>query len=271
MSLISNTRIRRDLQLYDGALVHAYWQCTDHARQYLLRNHRCSLHPAATVGRHPCRHPKFKELYLNILADKKKHYGISMIDAALMDNHFHFFVRIRTIKELSSFLQSVNTSFAKLLNHAIGRTGSVVELRVKAQVVEETDEAVLGLQAYLALNRWHCAKRTRPEHFRFSGYRHYAGIEPDQRFDTSEAWLSLGDSDEARAAAYIDLVEVKRLEGRGNDEDLLEPSRLYFGSAEFSFTRTERLLTAVREHHRALRQARKLRLTTSDATASKKD
>ena len=253
MSLISNTRIRRDLQLYDGALVHAYWQCTDHARQYLLR------------------YPKFKELYLNILADKKRHYGISLIDSALMDNHFHFFIRIRTVKEFSTFLQCVNTSFSKQLNHAIGRTGSVVELRVKTQVVEETDEAVLGLQAYLALNRWHCAKRTRPEHFRFSGYRHYAGIERDFRYDTSEAWLSLGDSDEARAAAYIDLVEAKRLEGRGNDEDLLEPSRLYFGSAEFSLTRTERLLTAVREHHRALRQARKLGLQCTDATVSKKD
>ncbi|OGQ99747.1 MAG: hypothetical protein A2284_19295 [Deltaproteobacteria bacterium RIFOXYA12_FULL_61_11] len=253
MSLITNTRIRRDLQLHDGALVHAYWQCTDHARQYLLR------------------HPKFKELYLNILADKKKHYGISLIDVALMDNHFHFFIRIRTVREFSTYLQSVNTSFAKLLNHAIGRTGSVVELRVKAQVVEETDEAVLGLQVYLALNRWHCAKKTRPEHYRFSGYRHYAGLEQDPRFDSSEAWLSLGESDETRAAAYKDLVEAKRLEGRGNDEDLLEPSKLYFGSPEFSLSRTERLLIAVREHHRALRQVRKLRLFASDAATSKKD
>jgi len=54
------------------------------------------------------------------LANKKKHYGISLIDVALMDNHFHFFIRIRTIKEFSTFLQGVNTSFAKLLNHAIG-------------------------------------------------------------------------------------------------------------------------------------------------------
>ena len=251
--MITNTRVRRDLQLYDGALVHAYWQCTDHARQYLLR------------------HLDFKEMYLTILAAKKKHYGISLFDAALMDNHFHFFVRIRTVKEFSTFLQCVNTSFAKLLNHAIGRTGSVVEMRVKTQVVEETDEAVLNLQAYLALNRWHCTKRTRPENFRFSGYRYYAGLEKDERFDISEAWLSLGETDEARAAAYRELVEAKRLDGKGKDEDLLEQSRYYFGSAEFSLSRTERMQTAVREHHRALRQAREQRLATSDAAAPKKD
>ncbi|OGR04227.1 MAG: hypothetical protein A2284_05205 [Deltaproteobacteria bacterium RIFOXYA12_FULL_61_11] len=74
-----------------------------------------------------------------------------------------------------------------------------------------------------------------------------------------------------REEVSSDLVEAKRLEGRGNDEDLLEPSRLYFGSAEFSLSRTERLLIAVREHHRALRQARKLRLQSTDAAASKKD
>ena len=253
MSPITNTRVRRDLQLHDGALVHAYWQCTDHARQYLLR------------------HPKFKELYLNILADKKKYYGISLVDVALMDNHFHFFIRIRTVGEFSTFLQSVNTSFAKLINHAIGRTGSVVELRVKAQVVEETDEAVLRLQVYLALNRWHSKSRTLPQNYRFSGYHHYAGIRKDPRLDTSEAWISLGDSDEDRAAVYREMVEAQRLEGTGKDDDLLEPSRHFFGSTEFTLSRTELLLIAVGEHHRALRQARKLRLTTSDAAASKKD
>ena len=127
MSIITNTRVPRDLQLHDGDLVHAYWQCTDHARQYLLGN------------------PAFKELYLNLLAENKKSYGISLIDHCLMDNHFHLLLRIRTVSEFSRFFQSVHTSFAKQINREMGRTGSVVELRVKAQVVEEHEDAVLDL------------------------------------------------------------------------------------------------------------------------------
>ncbi|OGQ95160.1 MAG: hypothetical protein A2284_00515 [Deltaproteobacteria bacterium RIFOXYA12_FULL_61_11] len=166
-----------------------------------------------------------------------------------------------------SLLQSVNTSFAKLLNHAIGRTGSVVELRVKTQVMEETDEAVLRLQAYLALNRWHYAKRTRPEHFRFSGYRHYAGIERDDRIDTSEAWLGLGETDAERAAAYRELVETKRLEGKARDEEVLVGPRYFFGSVQYCLSRTEHLLSQVRDHNRELYEARKLAATD----ASQKD
>ena len=248
MSIITNTRVPRDLQLHDGDLVHAYWQCTDHARQYLLGN------------------PAFKELYLNLLAENKKSYGISLIDHCLMDNHFHLLLRIRTVSEFSRFFQSVHTSFAKQINREMGRTGSVVELRVKAQVVEEQEHAVLNLQAYLALNRWHCPERTRPEAYPFSGYRHYAGIEKDERLDTSEAWLGLGETDAERAAAYRDLVKAKRLEGKAQDEEVLAGPRYFFGSAQYCLSRTEQLLALVRDHNRELYTVRKL--ATSDAAAS---
>ena len=248
MSMITNTRVPRDLQLHDGDLVHAYWQCTDHARQYLLSN------------------PTFKELYLNLMAGTKKHYGICLIDFCLMDNHFHLLLRIRTVKEFSRFFQSVHTSFAKRVNHETGRTGSVVELRVKTQVVEEHENAVLNLQAYLALNRWHCPERTRPEDYPFSGYRHYAGFEKDERLDTSEAWLGLGETDAERAAAYRDLVEAKRLEGKAQDEEVLAGPRYFFGSAQYCLSRTEQLLSQVRAHNRELYAARKL--AASDAAAS---
>ncbi|OGQ97348.1 MAG: hypothetical protein A2284_04300 [Deltaproteobacteria bacterium RIFOXYA12_FULL_61_11] len=245
-----NERVPRHLQFSDGALLHMYWQCTNHNKQYLFENE------------------DLKELYLELVAKYKKQYDIKLLDFALMGNHQHLLVRISTVAKFSRFLQSLHTSFARRVNNHYGNTGAVVENRVKVSVVEETDEAILSVQRYLALNRWNCEERTLPQDYRFCGYRHYAGLERDDRIDTSEAWLALGDTDEERFAAYGEMVEARRQElGLGPQEPDDLPS-FYSGSPDFCRIHTERLLQAFREHNKALTAARALSLTTSDAAAS---
>ena len=244
---IMNARVPRHLHFSDGALLHMYWHCTNHVKQYLLEN------------------DSLKELYLELVAKYKKLYDIKLLDFSLMGNHTHLLIRISTVAKFSSFLQSLHTSFARRVNNHYGNTGAVVENRVKVSVVEETDEAILKVQRYLALNRWNCEERTLPQDYRFCGYRHYAGIERDGRIDTSEAWLALGETDAERSLAYVDMVEARRQElGAGSKEHDDLPS-FYSGSPNFCRTHTERLLLAFREHNRALAAARALSIPDTDA------
>jgi len=195
------------------------------------------------------------------LGQYRKHYP----EFALMGNHTHLLVRISTVAKFSRFLLCLHTAFARRLNNYYGNSGAVVENRVKVSVVEETDEAILKVQRYLALNRWNCEERTLPQDYRFCGYRHYAGIERDGRIDTSEAWLALGETDAERSLAYVDMVEARRQElGAGSKEHDDLPS-FYSGSPNFCRTHTERLLLAFREHNRALAAARALSIPDTDA------
>ncbi len=63
-----NARVPRHLQCSDGALLHMYWHCTNHVKQYLLEN------------------DSLKELYLELVAKYKKQYDIKLVDFALLDN-----------------------------------------------------------------------------------------------------------------------------------------------------------------------------------------
>ncbi len=153
-------------------------------------------------------------------------------------------------------------------------------------------EAILSVQRYIALNRWNSEERTLPQDYRFCGYSHYAGLERDDRIDTSEAWLALGETDAERCAVYREMVEAHRQEqGKPSQEqdDLPSFSRavveqfvqavsdsrehddlpsFYSGTPDYCRTQTERLLQAFREHNRALAAARALSHAIPDGPAS---
>ena len=119
------------------------------------------------------------------------------------------------------------------------------------------------------------------------------GLERDERIDTSEAWLGLGETDAERCAAYREMVEAHRQDqGAPSREHDALPSfcravveqfvqavsdsrehddlpSFYSGTPDYCRTQTERLRQAFHEHNRALAAARALSLTTADA--SKKD
>ncbi len=126
-----NARVPRHLQCLDGALLHMFWRCTNHVKQYLLEN------------------DDLKELYLELVAKYKKQYDIKLLGHALMGNHTHLLARISTVAKFSRFLQCLHTAFARRLNNHYGNSGAVVENRVKVSVIEKTDEAILSVQRYV--------------------------------------------------------------------------------------------------------------------------
>src|SRR3989339_89557 len=97
----------------------------------------------------------------------------------------------------------------------------------------------------------------------------HAGIECDDRIDTSEAWLGLGETDAERCAAYRELVEARRQEQEKPSQEHDDLPSFCSGTPDYCRTQTERLRQAFREHNRALAAARALRLDSSDT--SKKD
>lgn len=226
-------RIPRNKQLYDGATLHLYWRCTDHNKQYLLAD------------------DDLKSAYIAKLLGLKGKYKIKIFSFCAMDNHFHVVLQIATVKSFERFLQHAHTAFAKEVNAKLGRTGAVIENRARMTVIE-SEEACLRLECYVALNRWNCALQVRPEDYAFSSYRHYSGIQKDDRLDPSPGWLALGNTDEERCAEYRRQVELVRQNGSKKEIEAIEEPAPYFGSNEYVLQNSTSLFAAIQEHRKKL-------------------
>jgi len=235
-------RILRDFQISENDILHVYWQCTDKDKQYLLYR------------------KDSKELYLELLLKNKRRFGILLYDYALMDNHQHLLIKIRTVKGFSRFLQCVNTAFAKHINKVKQRTGAVVKDRCKVSVIDLADRgSLVECQAYFHLNRWACAANTPPEQYRYCGYGFYGMGQENELLDISPEWYSLANTDEERREAFKAIVkrkmEKKEAERTKAAIMALDKPPRYMGDPARAQEKTQKLYAELRAHLAKLKAA----------------
>lgn len=177
---------RRDI-VFDGAYFHITWQCHNYA--WFLE------------------HDWAKQLYYDLLLKYKDRYGIVIHSYSFMDNHPHITGRTETVEGLSAFMQAVNSLFAKRINKRTKRRGQVVMDRFKSPVIQ-TDQSLLNVMIYGDLNATRVGKVEHPEKYRWCSYRYYAYGEPDPLITPSPSYLSLGNTEEVRQAAYQEMVDA---------------------------------------------------------------
>jgi REP element-mobilizing transposase RayT len=96
----------------------------------------------------------------------------------LMPNHYHLLLRLLT-DEISAPMQSFSQSYTNAVNRHYGRVGSVFQGRFQALHVD-TDEYLLHLSRYIHLNPIEARLVLKPEDWKFSSYREYAGLRAGQ-------------------------------------------------------------------------------------------
>lgn len=90
--------------------------------------------------------------------------------------------------DLSVFLKELKQRVSLFMNHRLGRSGTLWEGRFRSVLVEDGEEALLAVAAYIDLNPVRAGLVDRPEDYRWSGYGEAMGS--GKRASTARRGLS---------------------------------------------------------------------------------
>ncbi len=93
---------------------------------------------------------KYKDLFLQILTEKKVPSGINLFAYCIMNNHYHLILK-NTSGNLSKFMQDVNSKYAMIYRKYRGGRGYVFQDRFKSTLIQE-DEYLKMAIIYVLLN-----------------------------------------------------------------------------------------------------------------------
>lgn len=148
-----------------------------------------------------------RELLLGLIAEHAGKSGVALHAYVLMDNHFHLLATPETADGLPQMMQAVGRRYVRYFNDAQGRSGTLWEGRYKSAVVQ-TDRYLLSCMAYIDLNPVRAGVAAQPQDYRWSSYRHYAGMHIDKLVSPHPLYWQLGNTPFAREASYRALVQA---------------------------------------------------------------
>ncbi len=123
------------------------------------------------------RSDRDRALMLSLIGEAAERHRCPVLAYCLMDNHVHLTVQDLD-GDLSKALKYVNGVYAQRFNLRHGRTGHLFEGRFWNSLLE-TDSYLATATEYVHRNPVEAGMVTRPEHYRWSSYRAYAGLSQD--------------------------------------------------------------------------------------------
>jgi putative transposase len=139
--------------------------------------------------------------YLECLADAAKEHGCDIHAYVLMTNHVHLLATPHRKESIAKTLQSVGRRYVQYFNHAYQRTGTLWEGRYKATLID-SEAYLLTCYRYIELNPVRASMISHPSEYPWSSYRCHANGEPDALVTDHALYRALGETEEARQAAY---------------------------------------------------------------------
>ncbi|MDP2926558.1 MAG: transposase [bacterium] len=107
---------------------------------------------------------------------------LDLLAYCLMQNHFHFLVRIRKVSDtlqlpISEFIKRLGITYSRKFNHDNQRVGPIFQGRFKIKEVG-TDELVIHTARYIHINPIMAGLVKRPENWKHSDLLEYFNFQP---------------------------------------------------------------------------------------------
>ena len=144
------------------------------------------------------------ETYLRYLADSSRRFGCLVHAYCLMTNHVHLLVTPKEHDACGRFMKHLGQRYVQTVNARMGRTGTLWEGRFHSSLAR-SDEHVLACYRYIELNPVRAGMVQRPGDYFWSSYGGNVGRTVDAILCPHDAYQSLGELANARAAAYAAL------------------------------------------------------------------
>jgi putative transposase len=182
-------------------------------------------------GRRICADDLDRNIWLDILARAAERFRWRVFAYALLDNHFHLFVRTPE-GALSPGMRQLNGDYAGYFNRRHGRLGPLMQGRYKSVLVEGAGHWA-ELSRYVHLNPVRAGLVKRPEDWFWSSYRCYRrpALRPEW-LDCRTVLEEFGKDEKKALAAYRKFLEEGL--GRKLDNPVSKAAHgLVLGSDEF--------------------------------------
>ena len=145
--------------------------------------------------------------YLDSLAGAAERYGGDVHAYVLMPDHVRLLITPHTDNSIARILQQVGRSFARYLNSAYQRSGSLWDGRYKAAIID-SEHYLLACYRYLELDPVRSMLAAQPGDYPWSSYRAHALGEPDALIRDHALYQALGTTPGERGEAYSTLMRA---------------------------------------------------------------
>lgn len=158
-------------------------------------------------NRAPCFfHDADRHVFLKYLREAASADHCDVHAFVLMSNHVHLLVTGREAGAISRMMQAVGRRYARYVNRAYARTGTLFEGRFRSSLVQ-TERYFLACMRYIELNPVRGGMVVHPSEYPWSSYRENASGEPSGWIKPHPEYVRLGSEASQRASAYRRLFE----------------------------------------------------------------
>jgi len=195
------------------------------ARKDLLGDGDCYVHLT-----YRCHNGDFllneaaKLLLYKLLLAFKAAYCVKIHEYVFMDNHIHLVLYLKSTVLLSKLMHKVFSMLATFINKQFKRSGRVFGERAKTPVIKDR-EYFWNTAMYIDRNPLRAGICEKPQHYRWSGFRHYAYGEKDPLIDEAPEYVGLSKSPAMRRKIF---QKMSRSSARRNQKRRPEMSTWYF-------------------------------------------
>ncbi|NOT12891.1 MAG: transposase [Methylococcaceae bacterium] len=140
---------------------------------------------------------------LKLACDK---HGCSVHAYVLMTNHVHLLITPHLEQSLGKAMQMLGRYYVQYYNTCYRRTGTLWEGRYKATLID-SETYLLTCMRYIELNPVRAGIAVDPSDYPWSSHGYNALGQPDELVAPHFEYSCLGESEEARHAAYRDLFK----------------------------------------------------------------
>ena len=142
---------------------------------------------------------------LKLACDK---HGCSVHAYVLMTNHVHLLITPHFEQSLGKTMQMLGRYYVQYYNYCYRRTGTLWEGRYKATLID-SEAYLLTCMRYIELNPVRAGIAVDPSDYPWSSYRHNVLGEANDMVVLHPEYQRLGESNEARQAAYRELFRYQ--------------------------------------------------------------
>lgn len=150
--------------------------------------------------------PGDAQMYLGWLQEGAAKHRVAVHAYVLMTNHIHLLVTPETAHGLPRAMRHVNWRYSRYANDSQERTGSIWEGRYRASLIE-ADSYFFACMRYIELNPVRAGMAKTPRDYRWSSYKANAEAKADPIIMPHALYTAMGETADARAAAYQSLFE----------------------------------------------------------------
>ena len=151
--------------------------------------------------------------YIKIMYHLTKEQKIKIVGYCIMNNHAHMLIKAEEIKELSKYMQRLNTKYGKYYNKKYSRVGYVFRDRYRAEGIY-TEEYLYNCLKYIYNNPVKAGICKKAEDYPYSNYKRI-----DKELNENYTFIDVDDNDKDIGEEIIEkflkenemeLIDLKR-------------------------------------------------------------